>query len=131
MKEEIIKKIKDAIEGHLYEKIVIGLRADNYKYAEGEELYCSTHQTPDGEEIELDGTSVVPLYQGAVGRYDVDDVIEEIENDWDYIVSIVKKYPGKYITIAIATSYELGWDEWGSRQELVIIDGVCITQLDI
>ncbi|NMB66295.1 MAG: hypothetical protein GYA16_15635 [Spirochaetes bacterium] len=132
MKNDIIEKIKKAIEAHLYENIVIGLRADNYKYTDGDELYCSTHQIDGYEDVqELDGTCVVPLWQGEVGRYEIEDVIEEISEDWDYILDIVRKYNGKYITIAISNRYELGWDEYDScRQELIACNAICIAQIE-
>jgi len=132
MKNEIIEKIRRAIEARLYENIVIGIRADNYRYADGDELYCSTHQIDGEEDVqELDGTCVVPLWQGEVGRYEIEDVIEEISEDWDYILNIVREYDGRYITIAISNRYELGWDEYdGGRQELIACNAICIAQIE-
>lgn len=131
MKTEIIDKIQRAIESHLYENIVIGVRADDYRYADGDELYCSTHQIDGEEDVqELDGTCVVPLWQGAVGRYEIEDVVDQISEDIDYVIDIARKYDGKYITIVIGSGYELGWDEYGSRQELVAYDAICIAQIE-
>jgi len=131
LKTKLEKKLREAIKPFLGGNVVVGIRADNYKYKEGDILHCSRHKLDDdeGEGIMLNGTSVVPLWNDYISIYEMEDAIEEMLDDFDYIISIVKEYDGKYFTVAISDEYEIGWDEYGSRQELILFDAKCVMQI--